>query len=76
MSILEKPKGMSYRRNAIYAVYKNDEMIVMGTAEECANELDVSPSYIHWMTTPTGKKRYENRKNKEKVQTAVVVDFE
>lgn len=57
-----KPKGMSFRRNAIYAVYRNDEMIAMGTADECAEELNVNPEYIHWLTTPTGKKRYESRK--------------
>lgn len=71
-----KPKGMTYRRNAIYAVYKNDEIIAMGTADECAAELNVRPDYIHWMTTPIGKKRYESRKNKDEAQTAVVIDFE
>ncbi len=73
---MEKPSGMTYKRNAIYAVYKNDEMIAMGTADECAAELDVQPEYITWMATPTGKRRYESRKNKDKAQTAVVIDFE
>lgn len=73
---MKKPKGMTYKRNAIYAVYRNDEIIAMGTAVECAAELNVQPSYIYWMTTPTGKARYENRKNKERAQTAVVIDFE
>lgn len=73
---MKKPKGMSYRRNAIYAVYQNDKMVVMGTQDECAAELGVQPSYIHWMTTPTGKRRLEQRHDKVNAQTAVVVDFE
>lgn len=73
---MEKPKGMSYRRNAIYAVYKNDVMVAMGTADECAAKLNVKPETIIFMTTPTGKKRYESRKNKELARTAVVIDFE
>lgn len=45
-----------------YAVYKNDEIVAMGTAYECAEELGVQPHYIYWMTTPTGKKRLATRK--------------
>ncbi len=73
---LKKPNGMTYKHNAIYAVYKNDEMIAIGTADECAAELNVQPEYIIWMATPIGKRRYESRKNKDKAQTAVVIDFE
>lgn len=73
---MQRPKGMTYIRDAIYAVYRNDEMIAMGKAKECAEELNVDPTFIHWMTTPTGKRRYENRKNKDAAQTAVVIDWE
>lgn len=55
---------------------KKSRFITMGTADECAAELNVRPDYIHWMTTPAGKRRYESRKNKDKAQTAAVIDFE
>lgn len=57
-----------------YAVYKNDEIVVIGTAEECALELGVTVEYIRWMTTPTGKRRLANRKNPDKATTAVKLD--
>lgn len=54
-----------------YAVYKGDSFVVMGTAEECAEEMGVKPDFIKWMTTPTGKRRFESRKDKSKALTAV-----
>ncbi|RKD20978.1 hypothetical protein BEP19_14945 [Ammoniphilus oxalaticus] len=57
-----------------YAVYKNDQIIAMGTAYECAEKLGVQPHYIYWMTTPTGKRRLASRKNQDKAQTAIVID--
>lgn len=73
---VRKPKGMFYSKNAIYAVYKGEEHLTTGTAEECAEELGVSSAYIFWMVTPTGKKRLANRKNPEKAMTADVIDWE
>ena len=57
-----------------YAVYKKDEIVVIGTAEECALALGVTVEYIRWMTTPTGKRRLANRKNPDKATTAVKLD--
>jgi hypothetical protein len=54
-----------------YAVYKGDELLVMGTAEVCAEEMNVKPEYIVWMTMPTAKRRLEKRKNPGKCTTAV-----
>lgn len=73
---MEKPKGMSYRRNAIFSVYKGEKHLVTGTANECATELGVRPEYITWMTTPTGKKRLYARRNPEEATVADIIDFE
>lgn len=54
-----------------YAVYKDEDCIAIGTAKECALKLGVKPGTIKWMTTPTGKKRFESRKNKSKGMTAI-----
>lgn len=54
-----------------YAVYKGEELLCMGTASECAKQLDVHPEYIQWLTTPTAKKRLANRKRPEKCVVGV-----
>ena len=59
-----------------YAVYKGEDCIAIGTAKECALELGVKPDTIRWMTTPTGKKRFESRKNTSKCTTAVKLEEE
>lgn len=59
-----------------YAVYKGEDLIVMGTAEECADYMGVTPEYIYWMTTPVGKRRLANRKRPERCTTAVLLDVD
>lgn len=57
-----------------YAVYRKGEPVVMGTRKECAEFLGVSEEYIHWMTTATGIKRRNERKNPEMAMAAVKLD--
>lgn len=59
-----------------YAVYKGDELLVMGTAEECAAELNVTKEYIVWLTMPTAKRRMAKRKNPEKCTVGILLDVE
>lgn len=59
-----------------YAVYKGDELIAMGTPAECAAIMNVQPSYIKWLTTPTHKRRLANRKRPERCTTAVKLSEE
>ncbi|MBO0467906.1 hypothetical protein JZO73_10225 [Enterococcus plantarum] len=54
-----------------YAIYKGDSFQFIGSARECASRLDVKPSFIQWLTTPSGKKHFESRKDKSKALTAV-----
>jgi hypothetical protein len=49
-----------------FAVYKGETFITLGTAKECAAQLGIKPSSFKWYTTPTGKRRIENRKNRDK----------
>lgn len=53
-----------------YAVYKGDDLLCIGTAIECAQQLKVKPATIQWMATPAGKKRSASRKNPHKCTTA------
>jgi hypothetical protein len=54
-----------------YAIYKGEELLCIGTKEECAKELGVQPEYIYWLTTPTAKRRLASRKNPEKCTVGV-----
>ena len=44
----------------IYAVYRGDKFIDLGTAYQLAHKLNVSPETIKFYTTPTYKKRMKN----------------
>lgn len=41
----------------IYSLYHGDEFIGVGTADELAKLIDVTPDTIRWMSTPVHKKR-------------------
>lgn len=45
-----------------YAVYKGENFICIGTAKECAEEMNVLPETIKFYTTPTYQKRLAKRK--------------
>ncbi len=57
-----------------FAVYKGEDLIAMGTAEECAAKLGVSPKYIYWLTMPTAKRSLAKRKHPEKCTVGVRLD--
>lgn len=59
-----------------FAVYKGENLLAMGTAEECAAKLGVSPKYIYWLTMPTAKRRLAARKHPEKCMVGVRLDDE
>ncbi|MGE6370613.1 hypothetical protein ACQKDB_15915 [Planococcus kocurii] len=45
-----------------YAVYQGDEFLMLGTLEECAEEMGVLPATIRYWTMPTHHKRAELKK--------------
>jgi len=51
-------------RNNIYALYKNDELLVIGTTKEIAKFRNVKVETIRFYRTPTYKKRCGNSKNR------------
>lgn len=57
-----------------FAVYKGDDLLALGTAEECAAKLGVTPRYIYWLTTPVNIRRIEKSKNPEKCTVAIRLD--
>lgn len=57
-----------------YALYKGDEFLIVGTAEECAKYLNVKADSIKWMSTPTAKRRLKRRKRKEKCISVIKLE--
>lgn len=47
----------------IYAVYKGDEFIDLGTKKELAKKLNLKPSSVHFLSTPTYRKRIKDISN-------------
>lgn len=41
----------------IYAVYKGDEFLVVGTVEECAEYMNCTPQTIKWLASPSNIKK-------------------
>ncbi|MCR8978714.1 hypothetical protein [Brevibacillus laterosporus] len=71
---MESKGGISLKPE--FAIYKGEELLAMGTAEDCAKELGVTKEYIQWLTMPTAKRRLANRKNPEKCTVGIRLDDE
>ena len=47
------------KSNHLYAVYRDDELLGIGTADELAELLGLSRRTVTWMSTPAARKRAE-----------------
>ena len=52
---------ISSKRNKIYALYKGDQYLGMGTIEELAKEFGKKPEMIRYYGTNANKRRNEKR---------------
>lgn len=43
----------------VYAVYKGDELLALGTARECAERLGVREKTVRWLSYPFAHRRAE-----------------
>lgn len=59
-----------------YAVYQGENFLFIGTAQECANKLNIKVDSVRWMATPTGRRRFESRKNKERAKRIIRLERE
>lgn len=46
----------------VFALYKGDTFIDIGTAKELAKKMNVQPKFIKYLSTPANLKRIEERK--------------
>lgn len=61
---------------AEYAVYKGEQLLVMGSAHHCAEFLGVQPETIYYYTTDAYQRKLEKRGSRENVRIAVRIDDE
>ena len=52
------------RKKQIYALYRGDEFINLGTIEELAKYENVKPKTIRYFQTPCYKKKFKEDKNR------------
>lgn len=52
------------KRNKIYALYKGEECLGIGTKKELAEQFNVNIKTIYFYTTPTYKKRVKKGINR------------
>ena len=51
-------------REAVFALYRGDEFVDVGTKEELARKMGVKPSSISFMATPAYRRRNEGNENR------------
>lgn len=59
-------------KEKLFALYKGEEFIDIGTAKELAKKRNVKPDFIRYLSTPANKRRIANRKNNNKTSKALV----
>lgn len=57
-----------------YAVYQGDELLALGTADECAKLLNISPDSVRFMSYKAHRQRVENSKHPENARIAIRVE--
>ncbi|WP_164470870.1 hypothetical protein [Vaginisenegalia massiliensis] len=50
----------------IYALYKGEELLAVGTKQEISEQTKLKLSTIHWLATPTAKCLEQKRKNSKR----------
>lgn len=55
------------RKNKVYALYKGEDCIAIGTAIQLAKATNVKISTIRFYATPTYKKRCKNSKRRKEL---------
>ena len=46
-----------HRKKNVYALYRGDEMLGMGTADELAEKLGIKRETVLWLSTPAAHRR-------------------
>lgn len=63
---------MNKKNEKIFALYKGEEFIDIGTAKELAKKRNVKPEFIRYLSTPANKRRIDNRKSNNKPSKVLI----
>ncbi|AFQ27221.1 hypothetical protein P4493_22305 [Bacillus thuringiensis] len=58
----------------VYAVYKGESLICIGTVQECAQHLGVLPKTVYYYKSSSYKKRVAIRKNARNYLTVIALE--
>lgn len=64
------------KKEIIYAIYKGDDFVYMGTKKECAKYLNVEPYTVYFYTTPTYRSRFKDNEDSQRIVVLKVEDIE
>ena len=59
---------------AEYAVYKGDELLALGTDEQCGKLLDILPNTVRFRCHEPHKRRVAKLKNPEEARIAIKLE--
>lgn len=57
-----------------YAVYKGDELLALGTDEQCSKLLDILPQSVRFLASEAHKRRVAKLKNPEEARIAIKLE--
>ena len=57
-----------------YAVYKGDEFLVLGTAKQCGEFLEIPPYRVHQLASDSYKRRLEKRDGLDNSMLAIKIE--
>ena len=60
-------------KEKIFALYKGDNLLGIGTAKELARERNVNPNFIRYLSTPANLRRINKRKNNKPSKALISV---
>lgn len=60
-------------KEKIFALYKGDNLLGIGTAKELAKERNVNPNFIRYLSTPANLRRINKRKNNKPSKALISV---
>ena len=63
-------------KECMYALYKGDSFIDLGTKKDLANLLNCKIDFISWLASPACRRRQEKNKNKKNSNALIVIKIE
>ena len=68
---------MIMSKEYVYAIYKGDKFIELGTKKELAKKMNVKPQFIGYLASPANRKRIEkNKKENSNALLTIRIDEE